>query len=354
MTMKHRLTVAVLLLSLAGCHGLRVITHDLVKMETPIQTESRVITETPPVANHNPVVEMPLGCGPQDAHTPKVAVLDVDGLLLNMDMTGPYSMGENPVNVFREKLDAIAADPAVCAVVVRINSPGGGVTASDIMWRDLKAFRTATGRPVVACLMDLGAGGAYYLASAADLIVAHPTTITGGIGVILNTYNLRDTMQYFNVLTQFIKAGPQIDMGTTAAPLSPLQRSLLQTMADEFHDRFRQVVRAARPGADASPETFDGRVFTAGQALERHLIDRVGYLDDAIAAAREAAHQAHARVVLFHRPNDPARTPYAVTPNVPLQSTVLLASVPGLDRSRLPTFLYLWQTDPTAERLSGR
>ena len=93
------------------------------------------------------------GCG-------KVAIVDVDGLLLNRNIGGFGSMGENPVALFREKLDALEADPGVAAIVLRINSPGGGVTACDIMTRDLRAFRERRGIPVVACLMDVGAGGA--------------------------------------------------------------------------------------------------------------------------------------------------------------------------------------------------
>jgi protease IV len=346
----------VLMIGLTGCqHVFHVATESAVRMDTPIVTHSNVVTETPPVSDGGPVVEMPLGdsCTGQG---PKIAVVDVDGLLLNMDMTGLYSLGENPVSVFREKLDAIAADPCVCAVVVRINSPGGGVTATDIMWRDLHAFRARTHRPVLACLMDLGTGGAYYLATASDQIIAHPTSITGGIGVILNRYNLNGPMGYFSLQALPIKAGTNIDLGNEIVQEpAPERKQLLQAMADEFHDRFRQVVQRARPhvnGADGT--TFDGRVFTATQALERRLVDRIGYLDDAIAAARELAHVEQSRVVLFHRRNDRAHSPYAITPNVPLQNTVLPISVPGLDRSRLPTFLYLWQADPTLEKLSGR
>src|SRR5262249_34342896 len=146
----------------------------------------------------------------------------------------------------------------------------------------------------------------------------------GGVGVILNLYNLRDTMSYFNVLGQSIKAGPNIDMGTSASALTPEAKKLLQEMADELHGRFRRGGQAARPGVDAAGgTTFDGRVLLAGQALERRLIDRIGYLDDAVAAARELAHCGQTRVVLFHRANDPAHSPYAVTPNVPLNSTLL-------------------------------
>ena len=352
--MRHGWCSLVLVLGLTGCH-FHVTTDSLVRTEAPMRTHSTVVSESPPVSDSGPVVEMPLG-GRCTGKEPKVAVVDVDGLLLNMDMTGMYSLGENPVSVFREKLDAIAADPCACAVVVRINSPGGGVTATDIMWRDLIAFRARTHRPVVACLMDLGAGGAYYLATASDLIVAHPTSVTGGIGVILNRYNLNGPMGYFSLQALPIKSGKHIDLGNEIVQEpAPERRQLLQGMADEFHDRFRQVVVHARPNVDASDSTlFDGRVFTARQALDRRLVDRIGYLDDALAAARDLAHVEQGGVVLYHRCNDKAHSPYAITPNVPLQSSVLPISVPGLDRSRLPTFLYMWQADPTMEKLGGR
>ncbi len=346
----------VVVLGLTGCqHVFHIATESVVRTDTPFMTHSKVITESPPVSDSGPVVEMPVG-GPCNGKEPKIAVVDVDGLLLNMDMTGLYSVGENPVSIFREKLDAIAADPSLCAVVVRINSPGGGVTATDIMWRDLSAFRAKTHRPVVACLMDLGAGGAYYLATASDAIVAHPTSITGGIGVILNRYNLNGPMGYFSLQALPIKSGKHIDLGNEIVQEpAPERKQLLQTMADEFHQRFRQIVQAARPNVDATDGTlFDGRVFTAPQALARRLIDRIGYLDDAIATVRELAHVEQSRVVLYHRCNDPAHSPYSITPNVPLQNTLLPISVPGLDRSRLPTFLYMWQSDPTMEKMGGR
>src|SRR5262249_47298482 len=152
-----------------------------IRIEGPVHLHATA--ELDPKNNAPPLEEMPVGG--KEGGGPKVALIDVDGLLLNQNLTGPYSTGENPVDLFREKLDRAAADPCVCALVVRINSPGGAVTAADVMWRDLRQFHLKTRRPVVACLMDLGCGGAYYLATAADVIVAHPTTITGGIGVLI-------------------------------------------------------------------------------------------------------------------------------------------------------------------------
>jgi protease-4 len=280
----------------------------------------------------------------------KVAIIDVDGLLLNMDMVGLFSAGENPVAIFREKLDQVRADPCVRAVVVRINSRGGGVTATDIMWRDLRAFKEQTGLPVVACLMDAATGGGYYLATAADQIVAHPTTITGGIGVIFNLYNLQDAMAQQNILATPVKAGPLIDLGTPIAPPSEPGRQILQQIADDLHARFCDIVRQARPQVDPGRrELFDGRILTAPQALGAHLVDTIGYLDDAVAIARQLGGAPAAQVVMLHRCNDRARTPYAIMPNEPYREHLLPVSIPGYDRSKLPTFLYLWQADPTIE-----
>jgi protease-4 len=208
---------------------------------------------------------------------------------------------------------------------------------------------------VVACFLDVAAGGGYYLATAADVIVSHPTSVTGGIGVILNLYNLRELMGQFNISPQEIKAGPKIDMGTPTENLPDDVRALLEKMANEYHERFKAVVLNARPMVNGSrEETFDGRVFTAREAVERGLVDRIGYLDDAVALAAEVGQCPGAQPVLYRRHNDPARSLYAVTPNTPLHATMLPFSVPGIERSKLPTFLYLWEPEVTMPRLGGR
>jgi protease-4 len=348
-----RRAAVVLLLSLtAGC--LRPLrTDDIIQIQGPVTIHATA--ELQAKNNVRPLVEMPVAGQVPCGGGPKVAVVDVDGLLLNLNLTGPYSSGENPVDLFREKLDRIAADPAVCAVVLRINSPGGAVTATDVMWRDLQTFKACTHRPVVACLMDLGCAGGYYLATAADAIIAHPTTLTGGVGVVMNLFNLEDFLGTFSLRTQTVKAGPNIDMGNQLKALDPEARRLLQRMADGLHERFKQVVRQRRPRlAGDEAAALDGRILTANEALERGLIDDIGYLDDAIDAARRLCGQPGAGVVLFHRCDDVARTAYATTPNVPLQATLLPVTIPGVDRSRWPTFLYLWQPDPTLIRMSGQ
>ena len=317
-------------------------------------TESHVTMHSSPVEDRGPLVEKGVD-GENHCGGPKIAIVDVDGLLVNSGLVGLSSMGENPVSLFRERLDLIASDPCYKGVVVRINSPGGGVTAADIMWRDLRTFQKHTGLPVVACLMDLATGGSYYLATAADQIVAHPTTVTGGMGVILNLYNLKDAMAYFNIEAVPIRAGQYADLGSPVGPMPDEGREILQRVADEFHGRFSDVVKQCRPQHDPSKkEDFDGRVFTASQALQRRLIDSIGYFDDAVALTRDMARCPTARPVLLRRANDPARSPYATSPNSPIQGGLWPMSIPGLDRSQLPTFLYLWQPEPTFERRAAK
>lgn len=335
-------------------------------VNTNVSAEGHVLTETPTPGNSGPV--WPFTVPRHDAHSgPAIAVIDVDGILLNMDMTGPASAGENPVSLFRERLDAAAADPCTRAVVVRINSPGGGVTASDIMRHDLERFRNNTRMPVIACLMDIGAGGGYYLATAADQIVAHPTTVTGGIGVILNLYNLAGVEEKYDIGYIPIKSGSNIDSGTVMRRPGMMdseglqnqletQRTILQGIANQYQNRFKETVLRSRPQIDPGQEDlFDGRVYSGAQAVQVHLVDSLGYLDDAVEQARNIAGVPGARVVLYHRCNDRARSPYSITPNVPIQGQIMTMNLPGLDRASLPTFLYLWQPEPTMEKkLSGR
>lgn len=341
---------------LAGCHELPV--HGTIHTDAKVAGafRAKVDVNLPTAPDPGPMVPVVVRSATAGPAAPRVGLIDVDGLLLNQNLTGLYSVGENPVAAFREKLEAAASDGRVRALVVRINSPGGGVTASDILAEELRRFRAATGKPTVACLMDLATGGAYYLAVGCDRIVAHPTSITAGVGALVNHYNLQDAMAQLNIRAEPIKAGELVDMGTVTAPLSDEARALLQEMADGFRDRFLDRVVRHRPGLSAGGRRAigDGRVVPATKALALRLVDQLGYIDDAIAEAEGKAGVVGAEVVLFQREGQPARSIYAITPNVPIQGEIVPFSYPGLDRSKLPTFLYLWQPDPTLTKLGGR
>ncbi len=324
-----------------GCRGpMQVTTSSNLRAHVSLVNDNNAVS---PVAARNLIGQSRCGeC--------RIALIDVDGVLLNRNVQVLGANGENPVSIFREKLDAAAADPKVRGLVLRINSPGGGVTACDVMRRDLLNFRQSKPIPVVACMMDVSAGGAYYLATGCDRIVAHPTTITGGLGVVLNLYNLQDTLAQFNVQSETIKAGQQTDMGSPLKVLSPEAKATLQGIADGFALSFRETIMETRRLPDANlRQLFDGQIYSGPQARQLGLVDDLGYLDDAINLTRRMA-GVEASVVMYRRDNDRAFTPYDITPNLPIQNTIIPVSVPGLDRSQLPTFLYMWQPDPLLEK----
>jgi protease-4 len=186
--------------------------------------------------------------------------------------------------------------------------------------------------------------------------IALPTSITGGVGTVVNHANLQDAMAQFNIQFETIKAGELVDMGSVTGPLDENVRKLFQQMADGFRDRFVTRVAGLRPSMTEGDRRVisDGRVLAAPQALALHMVDALGYLDDALCTAEALAGICGAEVVLFQRTGYPTRSIYSIVPNVPLQGDIVPVSYPGLDRSKLPTFLYLWQPDPTLTKLGGR
>ncbi|MBX9585202.1 MAG: S49 family peptidase [Gemmataceae bacterium] len=344
-------TVPILMVLMASLGCQRYIVRTQNRIDGLVDSRVEVSPVSPIAGPIKPVVVQP------GAAAARVAVVDVDGIILNTPFVGPMSVGENPVAVFREKLNAAAADGCVKAVVLRVNSYGGGVAACRVMRQDLLEFKARCGKPVVACLLDTACGGAYYLATAADFVFAGEATVTGGVGVILNLFNLQDLMAQFNILPQPIKAGNLTDIGSSARVLREGEKYLLQTMADEFHNQLRAEVQQARPGLRLEEgTTLDGRIFTGTQALARGMVDALGDLDAAINQAAQAGCGGAVRpqVVLYRRSNDPAYSIYAVTPNIPLQGAGLFPNLPGLDRTKLPTFLSMWQPELTMEKLGGK
>jgi protease-4 len=316
------------------------------KLPQPIEVRTQVAMEPQSNKADCPIVQMPVGDA-KPCHV-KIAIIDVDGLMVNANQTGLMSAGTNPVEEFRAKLNYARRHPELQAIVLRIHSAGGGVTASDIMARDLDRFRQETGRPVIACLMDIGTGGAYYLASGSDWIVAHPTSITGGFGVILNLFNMEDMLAQMNIIGVPIKAGEQVDMGSPTRRIPEESRQLFDTIAEQFQTRFHERIARQRGVELSGQEAFlDGRILTAQQASDLQLIDSIGYLDDAIEWAATQAGSPVAQPVLLHRVRDRAQTIYSITPNRPIQSDLLPIDIPGIQRSKLPTFLYMWQPNPS-------
>ena len=241
----------------------------------------------------------------------------------------------------REELTKARRDPKVRAVVLRINSPGGTVTASDIIFRELQEFKRVTGLPVIASMLDVAASGGYYIALAADTIVAHPTTVTGSIGVIMISLNAEGLMQKVGLATATIKSGERKDMGSPFRQLTAEERSIFQSVIDHLHRQFVAKVVERRHIPDATAATLaDGRIYTAEQALGHKLVDRIGYIPEALAAARAAAGVDAARVIVYKRPREYRATYYARA-ETETGAFAAMAQIAGLAGGG-PKFLYLW------------
>jgi len=139
----------------------------------------------------------------------------------------------------------------VKAVVLRVNSPGGTVTASDIIYRELMLFRERTKVPVVAVMMDVAASGGYYLAMATDAILVHPSTVTGSIGVIMLTVNAKGLLEKVGVEANAITSGPRKDMGSPFRTMTSEEKAIFQGVIDSFYQRFLTVVQEGRPELSA-------------------------------------------------------------------------------------------------------
>ena len=317
---RARVLPLVLALVLAGCS---VISLDLTPRIRPLEEET---------------VE-----GKGDA---KVLLMDISGFLSDEVPSGGLSIGTPPPRVpmlvrVREELKKAAADSKVRALVVRINSPGGTVTASDIIFRELEGFRQQASVPIVAIMMDVAASGGYYVALAADTVVAHPTTVTGSIGVIMLSVNAEGLLQKIGVGTNTIKSGEHKDMGSPFRPLTVEERAIFQSVIDDLHRQFvARLVERRRVAPEAAARLADGRIFTAEQALRHGLVDRIGYVPDALEAARRAAGLEEARVIVYRRPRQYRATYYAraQTEAGALASLGPLAGLLGAG----PRFLYLW------------
>ncbi len=277
----------------------------------------------------------------------KIAIVDIQGVIANEPpRTLLGGSDDNPVSLITEKLEAARRDPHVRGVVLRINSPGGTVTASDIVHQEITRFRRETNRPVVAMIMDTGASGAYYAACAADEIMAERTSITGSIGVLMQSFSLAGAMAMVGVKSEAIKSGDMKDAGSPFRDLRTEERTCFQEMINDLHRRFVDVVVAGRPrlSRDRIVTLADGRVYTATQAVENGLVDRIGTLREAIDAAKRRAGITKANTIIYSRPLGWKGSAYAETGPQPTGTLNLsLVQINGAwPLNTAPRFSYLW------------
>lgn len=237
----------------------------------------------------------------------KVAVIPITGVIMEGG-GGLFGGGVDPVKLVEDGLRRARRDENVAAVILEVNSPGGGVTASDTIYKSIRDFQEDTGKPVVVYMKDLAASGGYYVAAPADHIVANRTTLTGSIGVIIQLLNFHGT------LTEVVKGqdgtitgGDNKAMGSMFADPESSEykqgQQLLQELADEMHVLFKDIVKEGRGDRLAEDwETYaDGRIFSAETALRVGFIDSIGHFDDAVKEAENLAGVSNTRVVEYGR-----------------------------------------------------
>lgn len=227
----------------------------------------------------------------------KIAVIRLEGPILD---------GEGFV---KKQIDQVRNDPAVKAVVLRVNSPGGSVTAADYIYHHLRMLCAERKLPLVVSMGGMAASGGYYVSMAVgdteETLFAEPTTWCGSIGVIIPHYNIAELSAELGIEEDSIKSHPLKGMGNPFKRLSAEEQQILQALVDDAFERFKQVIARGRPRLAAKAGTIDhlatGQVFTTRQALKAGLVDREGFIEDAIDRAIELARleKANTRVVRY-------------------------------------------------------
>jgi protease-4 len=206
----------------------------------------------------------------------RVALVKISGVLVS---------SENIV----EELNEYADDPSIKAIVIRIDSPGGGVVVSQEIYNAVRNAKKE-GKKVVVSMGSIAASGGYYVAAAADKIVANPGTLTGSIGVIMEFANLEKLLEKIGIKGVVVKAGEYKDMGSPFRDMTQQERNLLQNVIDDVHNQFVKAVAEGRNLPESDVRAIaDGRIFTGQQALALKLVDQMGDLGDSIRLAGSLA-----------------------------------------------------------------
>ena len=228
---------------------------------------------------------------------PKVAIVTVTGTIA----------GHSVDHVIRQLRQA-RSDDRVHAVVLRVDSPGGSLSGSDQIWREVKALQSK-GKPVVASLAGIAASGGYYVATSSDVILAEPTTLTGSIGVLMEVPEVGGLLEKVGVRMETLATGSWKDAPSLFRPLNDEERERWKGMIGKGLDRFVSVIAQGRKLDEGSVRTLaDGRVFTADEAIQFRLVDRLGYLDDAVLEAQKRASLPEAKIVRYAEPRSLVET----------------------------------------------
>jgi protease-4 len=236
-------------------------------------------------------------------------------------------------------------DKQIKAVLFKINSPGGTITASDLLYHEISLFKERTGTKITVSMMDVATSGAYYISLPADLIMAHPTTVTGSVGVIYLQPKVGGLMDKIGLGVDVKKYGKNKDMGSPFRDSSEEEQKLMQKAVNDFGERFIRLVQKHRkPERQALSEISTARVFLAEEALKLGLVDKIGYLSDAVKESKMLAGiSKDARVVVYRRNEFPEDNYYNTAGIASEDLNISVINIELPESLSLKTgFYYLW------------
>ena len=275
----------------------------------------------------------------------KILLIDIDGPISNRPkktLVG-FRSDTGMVDRVREILKKAEKDKNIKGILLRVNSPGGTVTSSDIIYHEIKSFKERFKVKVYVSVIDVAASGGYYVALAGDSIMVHPTSLVGSIGVLALKLNLEGLMDKVGVEWEVVKSSKKKDFMSPFRPLTKEERGLFQETIDRYYDRFVDLVVLNRDGLDVKEvrALADGRVYNARQALNNHLVDSIGYLKDLVELAKKELDQPDLKVVTYSRPREYKSNYYSSIGSIPKINLINLDL--GFDWNQIsPQFLFLW------------
>lgn len=286
-----------------------------------------------------PIQEQVLEKGKTDD---KVLIITIDGVISDSPKRGLLSRAPSLLDSVMMQLKKAEEDKQIKTVLLKVNSPGGGVTVSDILYHELLAFKQRTKKKLYVQMMDVAASGGVYIAMAADKIQAHPSTITGSVGVISMSADLSGTMQKIGAAVNVYKTGENKDMGSPFKAASQSDKQIFQAMVDSMAQRFYEIVKKQRKLSDEQmSELKTARIFTGSQAIQAGLVDSLGYLSDATDKACELAEAKNCKVVSYRFKQNPNATQYSPSMQLPNGMQPLqLIDVPLLEQMQLKAGIY--------------
>ncbi|MDR4504564.1 MAG: signal peptide peptidase SppA [Candidatus Scalindua sp.] len=277
----------------------------------------------------------------------KIVIIPIKGVITAQSTKNMLLETPSLVEDVKKQLDQAREDTRVKAVILDIDSPGGGITASDILYKEVLAFKEITEKKVLVIMRDVAASGAYYISAAADRIIAHPTTITGSIGVIMPLVNVADLAKKYGIAVTSIKSGDMKDIGSPFKEMSEEERRVLRDIVDEMYTRFLQIISDGRSmKIEDVRKLADGRIFTGSHAVENGLVDQLGYLEDTISAAKEMSGLEEAKVIRYKRMFNLSEL-FAVTMNkLSGHHSITFDLYPMAGEDNFPRLMYLWTGYP--------